>query len=481
MEFCESGGTRWKLWIVFPLCLCVSVVNAFSSNADWPTARGNPQRTGCVDNQAGPATPNIVWVYKSQDHFIASPVPAGDRLFVAGLGGFNVPTVSALPTEAKGAPAPLWIRSGNAVRMPVVSSPAVADGVLVFGGGMHQDNGGALFCFRQDGFPLWQLPMPGNLYHLEGAPAFAGKRAYIGGGSGGVICVERERVTLDGKELDTPAMQKALDAKWKELLAKYEEDKKKDPDLARKPSEDELPKPAPIKVWQVGNEKWHVDAPVAVVGDSVLVTSAFLELEKVGDRALFCLDASTGSQRWRQSLLLNPWGGPSVHEKTIVVCGSSVNYDPKSLTGAKGDISAFDLATGKPMWRKEIPGGVVACAALADGLAICCATDGKVRAFDLASGERRWIYDAKAPLFAPPAVAAGVAYAGDLKGVVHAIALADGKAKWRLDLAADAAVKMPGMIYAGPVLQGGKLFVATCNLEGANSRQPTVVVCIGTK
>jgi len=123
----------------------------------------------------------------------------------------------------------------------------------------------------------------------------------------------------------------------------------------------------------------------------------------------------------------------------------------------------------------------VACAALADGLAICCATDGKVRAFDLASGERHWIYDAKAPLFAPPAVAAGVAYAGDLKGVVHAITLADGKAKWRLDLAADAAVKMPGMIYAGPVLQAGKLFVATCNLEGANARQPTVVACIGTK
>src|SRR6266404_4622995 len=144
--------TRWKLCVVFPLCLCVSVVNAFPSRADWPTARGNPQRTGCVDNQPGPATPNVLWVHKSQDHFIASPVPAGDRLYVAGIGGFNTPSLLALPIEPKGMPAPIWTRS--AFGLPVVSSPAVADGSLVFGSGMHQDSAGALYCFRQDGSQL---------------------------------------------------------------------------------------------------------------------------------------------------------------------------------------------------------------------------------------------------------------------------------------------------------------------------------------
>src|SRR5439155_20718344 len=108
----------------------------------------------------------------------------------------------------------------------------------------------------------------------------------------GVLCVERDRVTLDGKELDAETIQKALEAKWKELLAKYEEDKKKDPDFAMKPSEEQLPKPAPVKVWQEGAEKWHVDAPVAVINGNVLVSSAFLDKEKVGDRALFCLDAA---------------------------------------------------------------------------------------------------------------------------------------------------------------------------------------------
>jgi hypothetical protein len=60
------------------------------------------------------------------------------------------------------------------------------------------------------------------------------------------------------------------------------------------PTEDQLPKPAPVKLWQQGDKKWHVDAPVAVAGDRVLVASSFLDREKEGDRALFCLDAGTG-------------------------------------------------------------------------------------------------------------------------------------------------------------------------------------------
>ena len=63
---------------------------------------------------------------------------------------------------------------------------------------------------------------------------------YIGGGNAGVLCVERDRATLEGKELDEAGIQRVLDAKWKELQAKYEADKKKDPDLARMPTDEEL-------------------------------------------------------------------------------------------------------------------------------------------------------------------------------------------------------------------------------------------------
>jgi outer membrane protein assembly factor BamB len=448
----------------------------------WATYRANLQRTGNSDGVAGPSAPKVLWVHRSQDHFIAAPVPAGDRVHVSGLGAFNVSTFAALSADPKTSQRVVWSKTTPYLKLPTVSSPAVDNGKLIFGDGMHQTDGAVLHCLRADkGMPLWQLPVPGKLVHLEGSPTIHEGRVYLGGGAAGVLCIDINRVTLDGKEMDVAAIQKVLDKRWSELLAKYEEDKKKDPDFAVPPNEDQLPKPAPIKLWQQGEDRWHVDAPVAVTGESVLVASAYLDDEKVGERALFCLNAKTGDIRWKAPVQFNPWGGPSVQGETVIVGGSSIRYDPKLLKGAKGEVVAFDLASGKEKWRKEVSGGIVSCVALSDGLAIATAADGKVRAFSIADGERRWMYDAKTALFAPVAIAGGTVYAGDLRGVIHAINLGDGKLKWTLDLGTQAEVKAPGMIYGGPIVHGGRVYVATCNLEGPFARKPTVVVCIGKK
>ena len=44
----------------------------------WATYRGNPQRIGHTDNTPGPDKPAVLWAVKSQDHFVAAPVPVGD-------------------------------------------------------------------------------------------------------------------------------------------------------------------------------------------------------------------------------------------------------------------------------------------------------------------------------------------------------------------------------------------------------------------
>src|SRR5262249_31219476 len=157
------------------------------------------------------------------------------------------------------------------------------------------------------------------------------------------------------------------------LQKQYEEDKKKDPDFAVPPSESQLPKAAPVQLWQQGKEKWHVDAPVAVAGGGVLVASAFLDKEGVGDRALFALKEGDGSIKWRTPLAANPWGGPSVQGDTVVVGGSTISYDPEVVREGKGQVAAYSLADGKEKWRKELPGGVVSCVALTADLAICTA------------------------------------------------------------------------------------------------------------
>jgi outer membrane protein assembly factor BamB len=448
----------------------------------WATYRGNAQRTGNTDGNAGPTSPQILWAYKAKDHFIAAPVPAGDRLFISGFGAFNVSTFYCLNPDPKSAERVAWSKTTPYLKLPTVSSPAVVDGKVVFGDGMHQTDDAVLHCLRADrGLPLWQLPVLGKLVHLEGSPTVADGKVYIGGGAAGVLCVDLDRVVLDGKEQSLASVQRILDRKWLELVDRYKAQKKKDPDLAVPPDVDQLPKPAPRRLWQTGKGKWHVDAPLAAVGERVLVASAFLDKEKAGDRALFCLDASTGKVKWRTPLKLNPWGGPSVLNDLVVVGGSTIGYDPKALKQARGELVVINLVDGKVAWRKPLTGGVVSCAALADGAAVVTATDGMIRAFELATGRRRWFYNAETPLFAPPAVAAGVVYAGDLRGVIHAVDLATGQPKWKLDLGAAAEVKAPGMIYGGPVVHGGRVIVATCNVEGPNAQKPTVMVCIGTK
>ncbi|HSQ56843.1 MAG TPA: PQQ-binding-like beta-propeller repeat protein [Gemmata sp.] len=457
-------------------------MNGFSADpAAWATYRGNPERTGNTDGKPGPERPAVLWMVKSKDHFVAAPVPVKDAVYLAGLGAFNRPYAALFPIAAKDPPQTLWTKEPPYLTLASVSSPAIAGELLVFGDGMHQDSGGMLHCIRAaTGKPVWQLKMAGNLIHLEGAPVVAGGKVFIGGGAAGVLCVELEKAMLDGKEFDLATVAKMQDAKWRELLAKYIADKKKDPDLAIPPDDSQLLKFEPKKVWQKGEVKWHVDAPINIAGEKLLVPTAYLDREKLGERALYALNVADGATLWKRDLKFNPWGGATVAGAVAIVPGSSIGYYYKELRGAKGDLTAIDLKTGAEKWRKEIStAGVVGCAAVSDGLAVTTATDGKVRAFKVADGERAWLYDCKMPIFAPPAAAGGVVYAADLAGTIHAIDLKTGQAKWTFSIAKETGA--PGMVYGGVTVVGGKIIVATCNLEGPNAGKETVVVCIGTK
>jgi outer membrane protein assembly factor BamB len=472
-----------RVFLVLLACLMPLPIAA-QEPAAWATFRGNSQRTGNTDGKPGPASAKILWVHKSKDHNLSSPVIFGDRLLISGLTGFNIGYVNCLSTDPAAKERIVWTKSQPLLKLPTVSSPAVLGSAIVFGDGMHQTSSATLYCLDgAAGLQVWRHDVPGDLVHLESSPTIVNGIAYIGGGNAGVMAVEADRATFGGKVLELPVLTKAVELGWANLLAKYKQERKQNPD-APPPDESQVPRGEAKRLWQQGKDKWHVDAPVGVAGDKVLAASTFLEMEKTGDRALYCLEAKTGKMLWRTPLKLNPWGGPSVAGDTVIVSGSTIGYYPQQLKGAKGFVAAYNLADGKEKWYKPITGGVTSCAAIADGAAVVTATDGKVRAFELSDGGRRWIYETKAPLFAPPAIAGGTVYAGDLHGVVHAIALSgakQGEGLWKLDLAGDAAVKTPGMIYGGPVVHAGRLYVGTCNLEGEHARQETVVVCIGEK
>lgn len=454
----------------------------FASAADWSTNRGNAQRTGSIDDKPGPKSPKVLWVHKATEHFIASPVPTEKSLYVSGLGTFNAPAFQTLSTDPAAKERIVWAKGPPYLKLPTVCPPAVLGNLLILGDGMHQTSGAILHALRADnGFAVWQFPVPGNLVHLEGGATVAEGRIYIGGGNAGVLCLDPSKITVEGKEYEPAALQKVLDEKWKQLLAKYEVDKKKDPDFAIAPTEDALPRAQPKLVWQKGQERWHVDASVGVSGGKVLATSAYLDQEQVGDRAAYCLDAKDGSEVWRAPLKHNPWGGPTVLGDTVIIGCSNIRFDPKEISQGQGEVVGLGLADGKEKWKRPIvKGGVLSPVAASGKLAVFTATDGKIRALDVENkGQLKWTYDAKTPLFAGAAIAGETVYAADLNGVVHAINLSNGTKVWTLDLAADPAVKSPGSVYASPVVQGGRLYVATCNLDAPAGRTGTVVVCIG--
>src|SRR5437588_6093248 len=225
--------------------LCASAplreASAVRAAEPWSTYRGNAQRTANTDGIPGPLGPKVLWTLRSQEHFIAAPVPQGDHVFMSGLGAFNVASFHCLAADPKAPQRTLWSKSTPYLKLPVVSSPALAPDKLVFGDGMHQTDGAFLHCLRlPGGLPLWQLPVPGTLVHLEGSPTVADGRVYIGGGAAGVLCLDLNRVMLDGKEQSLASIQKALDRKWQELVDRYQAQKKKDPDLAVPPDVDQL-------------------------------------------------------------------------------------------------------------------------------------------------------------------------------------------------------------------------------------------------
>lgn len=440
---------------------------------DWASHRGNSARTGCVDGQAGPAAPKVIWSYKSKEQFLAPPALGPERLVTVALGAFN--TGSLRVFESAGGKA-AWHKSAPVIRLPTVGTPAVANGTLYFGEGMHQTDGSSLHAMRlADGRPLWRLDVPGELVHIEASPSVADGRVFVGGGSAGVICVDLQKVVLDGKEMSIAEAASAVDAKWKAMSDAYEADKKKDPDFAIPPNEASLPRPTPKVIWEKGKGAWHVDAPLLVEGGKVYVASAYLEKEKKGERALICLDAADGKELWKTPLTYNGWGGATKAGELVLVPCSSMRYDPKEIPTSKGEVVALK-ADGSVAWRRETP-AVLATLAVAGDVAVACDVSGQISALSLKDGAPKWTWKAAHPFFGGAALAGDVVYAADLEGTLHALGMSDGKPKWKLDLGAE--LKAPGLCYASPVVGGGRIYVATSNLEGKHVGGETAVVCVG--
>ena len=98
--------------------------------------------------------------------------------------------------------------------------------------------------------------------------------------------------------------------------------------------------------------------------------------------------------------------------------------------GHKGDVVAFELASGRVVWRARIKAPLSGGTAVGDGLVLVGTSDGQLFALDAASGKNRWSVHVNGEVLAPAAISGRLVALRTVDGKLHALAPADGHELW---------------------------------------------------
>jgi outer membrane protein assembly factor BamB len=200
------------------------------------------------------------------------------------------------------------------------------------------------------------------------------------------------------------------------------------------------------KTWPKDlTQKWKTkvglgDASPVLVGDKIYVFT-----RDGGDEVILCLDAGKGTEVWRDKYAaapaMVPRGGHTGPRSSPVVADGKV-----CTLGVGGILSCLDAEKGKVVWRKDSkvkPQFYTASSPLIlDGKCIAFLggrAKGEIVAYDLASGDEKWKWSGDGPSYGSP-VLMTVEKAKQLltlteKGLVG-IGVADGKLLWQAEYSA---------------------------------------------
>lgn len=173
------------------------------------------------------------------------------------------------------------------------------------------------------------------------------------------------------------------------------------------------------------------------------------------DSELFALSAQDGSQLWTSRGL--PEGAAILSNASPAISGNVVVVPYPS-----GEVAAFDIRNGAPKWNDAMSGGdvrsslsgigMVARPVADRGTVFAVSRAGQLTATAAESGERLWSREIAASQ--TPWVAGDVLFVVDTAGQLIAMTRKDGKIKWVKALPSSGT-------YSGPVLAGGKLWLAS--------------------
>jgi outer membrane protein assembly factor BamB len=354
-------------------------------------------QTGDGDESFGPRLADVRVFEIAEAHQIMSNGIAlqGDRLFVGATRqtGFKVKAFMTALDRNDGREA--WRFTNGGDLKPIFSSAAVAGGKLYFGEGLHEDSGCRLFCLHAaTGKPAWAKPFQtsshtegnprivgGRVYftagddglfcadagtgemnwqfpgrdrglHIDGPPAVAGNRVFIGSGLYTLAVLAVDAAT--GQELwRTPVKLRSFGAplaignrvvyglgtgNMSADVFKYPEEKDRD--------EEKAPAGAVICVEaDSGAIAWQYDMPRSV--HTALAADAFSVYAASRDGAVHCLDRKTGTLRWKTVIGATITSGPAV-------ASSSGMPVAVYAISTEGTMVCLNTQNGKVCWARDL-------------------------------------------------------------------------------------------------------------------------------
>ena len=173
------------------------------------------------------------------------------------------------------------------------------------------------------------------------------------------------------------------------------------------------------KLWGAsvggGGQKLRLGLGLATSGDRLFAAG------RDGDVAAF--DIKTGKQLWR------------VQTKLVLSGGTGVGGDLVAVGSADGLVVAIGASDGKERWRHEIKGEILSAPAVGLKEVVVRTVDGRLRALNVADGAELWSTEQQIPRLtlrgaAAPVIAHDMAFSGFDNGRVVAVNMADGATVW---------------------------------------------------
>ncbi len=147
----------------------------------------------------------------------------------------------------------------------------------------------------------------------------------------------------------------------------------------------------------------------------------------VGDDRVFALDGA-GEERWRADIVEDG-------TRLRIADGMAADRERLVLATLDGRVLALSTGDGRELWRRPLPGEVLAPPGSSSGIFFVHTGNGQIIALDGTSGKRLWVYSEVLPSLtlrgtSAPVVAGDKVFAGFANGRLVALDVATGSLLW---------------------------------------------------